>query len=285
MLEKIAKYKPLILDYFPILRYNKYMTMFGVDRLNYKLSCAAFLTAALFCATVTSCGKQKNSAPVSESETTTYETVAEKITETSTNANETTTAATTTETSQEETTAAVETVQETTETVQHGFSTPYEAAQFFYNAYLSSNSELIYSMFCQSEIDAYNAYIDSQAYFDAPAAEIFSKAAVEAAISASMQNIANLRADNQDSETDGWTVSLTEEDIIQSTPEDVAAFNETLGTSFTSGADCAYVYYQDLANQRAFVGNGCAFVESDGRWYLSYSSAIQSELLNYMNLF
>ena len=100
-----------------------------------------------------------------------------------------------------------------------------------------------------------------------------------------MQNIANLRADNQDSETDGWTVSLTAEDIIQSTPEDVAAFNETLGTSFTSGADCAYVYYQDLANQRAFVGNGCAFVESDGRWYLSYSSAIQSELLNYMNLF
>ena len=128
MLEKIAKYESLILDYFPILRYNKYMTMFGVDRLNYKLSCAVFFTAALLCATVTSCGKQKNSAPVSESKTTTYETAAEETTETSTNATETTTAVTTTETSQEETTAAVETVQETTETVQHGFSTMHISA-------------------------------------------------------------------------------------------------------------------------------------------------------------
>ena len=275
--------------------------------MDHKLSCIVFIIAAVVCLPMTSCGNSKGSSASSDisreaelntSDDKTEETAAAPPEEALADVEDT---SVTTETSTETEPAfleaadttqqqsadepAAETPLDQLEKAKQGYSSAYEAAQYYYNAYLTDNYELVYSMFCQEEIDAYNSYIDSIEMFDSPAASVFRKSAVTDTVKASMANIDALRADNQDSENDKWTVLLTEEDIFPAEEEDIVEFNDTLGTSFTSAADCGFVYYQDTDNQRAFVGNGCAFVEYEGKWYLSYASAMQSELLMYMEIF
>ncbi len=280
--------------------------LIGVDRLYHKLSCIVFLIAAVVCLSMTGCEKSKGSSASSDisreeepntSDDKTEETAAPSeetladvqdtsvTTETFTKTEPVSGEAADTTQQQSADEPSTETPQDQLEKAKQGYSSAYEAAQYYYNAYLTDNYELVYSMFCQEEIDAYNSYIDSIEMFDSPAASVFRKSAVTDAVKASMANIDALRADNQDSENDKWTVLLTEEDIFPAEDEDIAEFNDTLGTSFTSAADCGFVYYQDTDNQRAFVGNGCAFVEYEGKWYLSYASAMQSELLMYMEIF
>lgn len=269
--------------------------------MNYRLL-AAIISAAMICASAAGCEKSKSSSVITknseaaeqvtdeaetyEAETTESESEKKNTEETSESEQEykQTTTAMVTETVTTVTTAAT-TPHELAEKARQGYPSAYEAAQAYYDAYLTGNYELVCNMFCKPETDAYNEYFDSLELTETKAETIFTNDAVENAVKASMENIKNLRADNQDSESDKWSVSLKEEDIVPSQPEDIDSFNEALGTSFTSGADCGYVYYQNETNQKAFVCNGCAFVEYNGKWYLSYTSLIQSELINYMEIF
>lgn len=264
--------------------------------MNYRLL-VTIISAALICASAAGCEKSKSSSVITKNseaaeqmttmlETTESETEEKNIKETVAIQKEnvqTTTAAVTEAATTITTTSA--SPHEQAEKAKHGYSSAYEAAKAYYNAYLTNNYELIYNMFCEPELNAYNAYFDSLELTETKADDIFTKDTVENAVKASMENVKNLRADNQDSDNDKWSVTLKEEDIVVSQVEDIGLFNETLGTSFTSGADCGYVYYQNETNQKAFVGNGCAFVEYNGKWYLSYTSLIQSELINYMEIF
>ena len=84
---------------------------------------------------------------------------------------------------------------------------------------------------------------------------------------------------------DKWTVSLAE-DLLRTTGDnELADFNKTLNTEFTAAADCGYVYYKDGNDDHSFIGNGCAFVELDGRWYLSYTTIMNAELITYLDIF
>ena len=62
-------------------------------------------------------------------------------------------------------------------------------------------------------------------------------------------------------------------------------FNKTLNTEFSAAADCGYVYYKDGNDDHSFIGNGCAFVEHDGKWYLSYTTIMNAELITYLDIY
>ena len=112
-----------------------------------------------------------------------------------------------------------------------------------------------------------------------------SKGNVMKAIKASIANIRQLMAENGGKPAEEWGVSLKEEDLSAFSAEEMSIFNNKLGTSFTSGYDCNFVYYTDGDDNHSFLGNDCALVEKDGRWYISYSTALSSELITFLDIY
>ncbi len=166
-----------------------------------------------------------------------------------------------------------------------GYSDAYELAQAYYDAYISHDAEAVYEMFGKDEIDAYTDLIDGNENLNGKsAAEVFRRAAVIRAIGSSMDNIADIMDHYADSYDDEWTVMLSEDSLTDVSEEDLKDFNEELGTDYTSAKECPYVFYTDLTNDESFSGNSSAFVEKDGKWYLSYSNAMGADLLNYLEL-
>lgn len=164
-----------------------------------------------------------------------------------------------------------------------GYTSSIDIAQDFYNAYLGHDPEKIYSMFDQDEIKNYGKLVESE--LDGKTAdEVFSKQAVTKAISASMDSIGEIMAAYSDSEGDKWSVTITPEDIETADEKSLESFNGDLNTSYSAAAIINYIFYQDETNGETFTGNSSAFLEKNGKWYLSYSSLMQSELLNYLEV-
>lgn len=259
------------------------------------------IAAAAVCAisaSMWSCGDKKKTdssdknetATSSSAETTTdVTTTSEKETTTASDkTTETTVSSTETSAAQTTTTAAAtekpkETEKKAEEAPQKGFSSSFEAAKAYYNAYLTSNADAVYDMFCSEEMEGYFAYLGTTDLLQGKNAQVvFKRSNVVNAIKQSMKNIHDIMAEKSDVPADKWTTSLSE-DLLKATGEnELNDFNKTLGTKFTSAADCGMVYYKDGNDEHNFIGNGCAFVELDGRWYLSYTSIMHSELITYL---
>lgn len=164
-----------------------------------------------------------------------------------------------------------------------GYTSSIDIAQDFYNAYLSRDAEKIYAMFDNEEIRNYSKLIEGE--LDGKSAdEVFSKQAVTNAIGASMDSIGEIMAAYSDSDSDKWSVSVTSDDMETADEKSLESFNGDLKTSYSAAVIINYIYYENETNGETFTGNSCAFLEKNGKWYLSYSSLMQSELLNYLEV-
>lgn len=236
----------------------------------------------------TTTAAKKTTSTTAKTTTTTAETTGAKETTTETAAE------TTASTAAGETSAADADGEETTTTTaasdkktgdKSGYESAFEAAQTYYNAYLSDNASLIYSMFNQSEIDGYKKFIDeSKALGERTSDVVFRQAAVESAISESIENMRIFMGADK-AEAKKWKSDLTEKDLKEVTEDDLKEYNDTLGTKFTSGMYCESVSYENETGESRVSGIDCVFLEIDGRWYLSYSSMLSTELISYLDIF
>lgn len=260
---------------------------------------AAIASAALTFS-VCSCNNKKSSEssdtkPASSSEASTTSESSD-LTTTASETKKTTADAVSATTSTETTSTAATTAAETkkpeetaekpTEAPKKGFDSCIDAAKAYYDAYLKSDANAVYDMFCTEEIDGYNSFLNSSDYLDGQNPQVvFKRSNVISAIEQSMKAIHDIMAEKSDVPADKWTAPVSE-DLLKPTGEnELVDFNKTLGTKFTSGYSCGYVYYKDGSDEHDFIGNGCAFVELDGRWYLSYTTVMNAELLTYMDIF
>lgn len=267
--------------------------------------------ALLLCAAavlVTGCGgKSSSSALESETAAVTSSTAAsvektvtatETATIRQTTESKTTPAATETSSAEETTEPetdefyATEETEETTEPTtftepdkyDHTYSSDcIDAAREFYQAYLDHDAEKVYSMFDKTEIDGYNEKIAPE-LGGASAKEMFRRAAVIRAIEASMDNIGQIMDYYAADKDDKWSFKLDEDDLDDIDEEELKEFNKSLGTSYTRACACRYMFYNDDTNGASFTGNSSAFVELDGKWYLSYSSVMGTDLLNFIEV-
>lgn len=252
---------------------------------------AAAIAAIMMCISLTSCGG-KSSSESSSSETTTAagETAAseenETVSETSTAAEETTAEQTTAAAAEEKTseTTAEKTTEPAAEKKDEGGYTDVTAlAQTFYNAYLGHDPEAVYALFDTEEIDGYSKLIKDELEGKDPAV-VFSKKAVVSAIDQSMTSISEIMDAYSDSGQDEWTVEVTADDLEDVEEAQLDDFNGDLSTSYAAAKIINYVFYRDKSNDQSFTGNSSAFLNKNGKWYLSYSSLMQSELINYIDL-
>lgn len=153
----------------------------------------------------------------------------------------------------------------------------------FYDAYLKHDAEAVYAMFSREETEAYYKVIEPA--LDGRAAnEVFKKSVVIKAISDSMDAVKDIMGSYADTDADKWSVLISEENIRDISEEDLKGFNADYGTGFTSAVQCRYMFYQDDSNGQAFTGNVSSFLEKDGKWYLSFSQLVQSDLYKYIYL-
>lgn len=164
-----------------------------------------------------------------------------------------------------------------------GYTSDLDIAQDFYNAYLNHDPEKIYSMFDPDEMKNYVKLVESELEGKS-ADEVFSKQAVTKAIGASMDSVGEIMKAYSDSDGDKWSVTITSDDIEKADDKSLESFNGDLNTSYSAASIINYIFYNNKANGESFTGNSSAFLEKDGRWYLSYSSLMQSELLNYLEV-
>lgn len=263
---------------------------------------AAVLGAVVLAASSWSCSGRKNDSPdssISQAETAaSTEAAATTDTEKQTVTTEADTEPATEAPSAEEgsgTTTAAETTVQTTATEAankptrasvKGYDNSYEAAKAYYNAYLKGDADAVYDMLCTEEIEAYHAYLRSTDLLDGKNPQVvFKRSNVINAIKQSIQAIHDIMKEKSDVPPEKWTVSLTEDLLRQTGENELKDFNKVLSTDFTAASDCGYVYYKDGNDDHSFIGNGCAFVELDGRWYLSYSTIMNAELITYLDIF
>lgn len=257
----------------------------------------AAVTAVVLSTAAFGCENKKKPDKVNETETTTS--AQEEPTSSATTDTETTTAVTapTEAASATETTAATETAAPAETTApkaeekkesapQKGFASSFDAAKAYYNAYLTGNADAVYDMFCTDEMEGYHTYLSTTDLLDGKNPQVvFKRSNVIDAIKKSMDTIYGIMGEKSDIPHDKWTCSLTEETLKNTGENELKDFNKTLGTNFTAAADCGHVYYKDGNDEHSFIGNACAFVELDGRWYLSYSTVLNAELITYMDIF
>lgn len=168
----------------------------------------------------------------------------------------------------------------------NGYASAQEAAQNYYNAYITNNYEAIYDMFSTDEINSYYAYVDSLGIIGEEKAEkAFGKGNVIKAIKASIGNIRSIMAEKSDKPAEQWGTTFKPEDLKAVSPDELAQYNASLGTAFTNAMNCEYVYYTDGDDRNSFVGNACSLVEKDGRWYLAFSTLLSAEYVTFLDVF
>jgi len=197
-----------------------------------------------------------------------------------------TTAVTTTAEAVTETTSSVTDTSVTTEAASNTVNVPdtgcAEAAAAFYQAYLEHDPEKVYGMFADQEREGYNEVVRSELEGKDPK-EVFRRAALIKAIGSSMDNISEIMDYYSDGEDDKWTFMIPDGELTEVDSEQLAEFNKSLGTAFTKAYTCQYMFYKDETNDKSFTGNSSAFVELNGKWYLSYSSVMGTDLINFMD--
>ena len=230
------------------------------------------------------CGCSKKSGSTSVNET--------SLTEASTEASSVSTAASAVATTESTTAAATEASTEPSSAVPQtteadasfqGFNDTMSAAESFYDAYINHDAEAVYAMFDKEEIQCFYKLVEHSLDGKTPE-EVFRKASVIRAINSSMDNIHVIMESSSDSSSDKWSVQLDSSDLKLVDNEVLEEFNTTLGSSYTSVAECRFVFYRNESNGESFSGNSSAFVERDGKWFLSYSNAMGVELMNYIEL-
>lgn len=167
--------------------------------------------------------------------------------------------------------------------ISQGFPDSLTAAEAFYDAYINHDAEAVYSMFNREEIQCFYKLMQPALDGKAPE-EVFRKSAVIRAIDSSMDNISGIMEGNSASSDDKWSVSLNSDDLKIVDTETLDEFNSALGLSYTSIAECRFVFYKNESNGESFSGNSSAFAEKDGKWYLSFSNAMGVDLMNYLEL-
>lgn len=233
------------------------------------LTCAAVIAASVGCEK-----KEKKAVSDTASETTAAFT-------------ETSTAATTAEatTAEADTTVPEAAAAEEPATKAAGDDSKYtesmDIARDFYKAYINKDAAAVYDMFSKEEMEAYYKVIAPTLDGKAPN-EVFKRSVVEKAISDSMKAVGDIMQSYADTENDKWSVLISEENIRDISQDDLDGFNKDYGTSFKSAVQCRYMFYQDDTNGQAFTGNTASFLEKDGKWYLSFSQLIQSDLYQYI---
>lgn len=167
--------------------------------------------------------------------------------------------------------------------ISQGFPDSLTAAEAFYDAYINHDAEAVYAMFSKEEIQNFYKLMEPALDGKAPE-EVFRKSAVIRAIDSSMDNISGIMESNSASSDDKWSVSLNSDDLKIVDTETLDEFNSALGLSYTSIAECRFVFYKNESNGESFSGNSSAFTEKDGKWYLSFSNAMGVDLMNYLEL-
>lgn len=251
---------------------------------------AVFLSVLMACAGTVSCSseKSKSSSKSSQTETDAAATSDIQTTDTMTDAPEITTAPVT-EKNVTTTTTSVQSSKEAAAagnqagTYDSGYTDSLSIAVDFYQAYLDHDPEKVYKMFNPEEIECYKKLMADQLEGKS-ADEVFSKDALIKAIDDSMSMIEEIMAEFSDSENDRWTADINEEILEEIAEDELSAFNDELGTSYTSGKIVNYMNYVNADNGEPFVGNSSAFVEKNGHWYVSFSSLMQSELINQLEV-
>lgn len=163
---------------------------------------------------------------------------------------------------------------------QSGYKTCDELAYAYYQAYLDHDAEAVYAMFSEEEIDGYLKAVSAE-LGDEDLSGYFTKTEIIKAINKSMDNVSEIMKYYGDSDSDEWTFIL-EEAIDDIEEEDLNNFNKQLGTDFDSARDCQIMFYHDENNDKSFTGNSSSFLEKDGKWYLSISNAMRTDLINFM---
>ncbi len=243
------------------------------------------ISLILCTAAVLFAGCSKNSSSGSEE---TSAASAETTAVSATEINSTTAAASSTASSEastgstEESTAEEQKTTESEEKRAEECSDCLELAQKFYQAYLDHDAETVYSLFCIDEIEGYNKLIEPQLNGISPD-EAFRKAAVVKAIEASMDNVRKIMEYYATDEGDKWSFKVTMDDLSDIDPEVLEDYNKSLGTDYTKSYTCQYMIYNDDTNGKSFTGNSVSFVEKEGKWYLSYSSLMGSDLIYFMD--
>lgn len=242
----------------------------------YIKSIAAFLLAGALIASAGCSDKDKNKKSSSSSkESSSSSSVKEK--------DEKTTAAAS---SEESTESTIPTEPVTVVQAENGYDSAVTAVRNYYNAYLTNDYEAVYNMFSEDEIKAYQKYVkDGGMIGEEDPEKTFGKGNIIKAIKASMANIRSFMAENGGKPAEQWGVSLKDEDLSALSAEEVNIFNNKLGTDFTSGFDCNFVYYVDGDENHSFLGNDCAVLEKNGRWYVSFSTVLSSELITFLDIY
>ncbi|MBR4626464.1 MAG: hypothetical protein IKO47_01945 [Ruminococcus sp.] len=255
-----------------------------------KIKKAAGLLLSVTLALSAGCGKKGGSS--SETETTSAanttasqqtDTIAassETVTTTKTTAEQTvaTTAATTSAAASSSTTVTTA----VTTAVQTEPAECADAANAFYQAYIDHDAEKVYSLFVPAEMEGYCELVRDELSGKDPK-KVFRRAAVISAIEASMDNIVEIMDYYSDGDGNEWTFSIPEDGIKEVSSEELLEFNKQLGTAFTKAYTCKYMFYTNQTNGKSFTGNSSAFVQLDGKWYISYSTVMGSDLVNFMD--
>ncbi len=251
---------------------------------------AVFLSVLLACAGTVSCSSEESKSSSNSSYTETYD-----LTSSSTQTTYAGTDApkmTTVPVTEKVVTTTTDVAQSVTEratsgnqagTYDSGYTDSLSIAMDFYQAYLDHDPEKVYKMFNPEEIECYKKLMADQLEGKS-ADEVFSKDALIKAIDDSMSMIEEIMAEFSDSENDRWTADINEDILEEIAEDELSAFNDELGTSYTSGNIVNYMNYVNADNGEPFVGNSSAFVEKDAHWYVSFSSLMQSELINQLEV-
>lgn len=251
-----------------------------------KKNMAVLLSALLVCGGVVSCNSSSSGSdktPDVSDNTTEAEIFSETTTEvTSDHAAMTTTTkkkvpvVTTKPASDKEMTTSAE-------TSGSGYTDSLTIASDFYQAYLEHDPEKVYKLFNEQEIECYKDLMADELDGESPD-ELFSQEALISAIDSSMVMIEEIMTEFSESENDRWTADVSDGILAEVTDEELSVFNEELGTDYTSGYVINYMYYVNADNGEVFVGNSSAFLEKNGQWYLSFSSLMQSELIDQLEI-
>lgn len=246
---------------------------------------AVFLASLLVSAVTVSCSSRsgRSSSSSTQTEAATAETTSS---ETETTVSHTEKASVTEAASAAITTtkpAVNKTTDNPTGTPGSGYTDSLTLATDFYQAYLDHEPEKVYKMFDPEEIECYKKLIAEELDGKSPD-EVFSEDAVIKAIDGSMYMIEEIMAEFSDSENDRWSVDITEELLTTAEGDAISVFNEELGTNYKKGTVLQYMYYVNEDNGELFMGNSSAYLEKNGQWYVSFSSLMQSELIDQLEV-
>lgn len=247
---------------------------------------AVLLSALMACGGMASCSKSKSDSSSENKSSAAPEktTAASPSAETTVSATETAPVTTKITTKKASPAVTTQPASKTTVTASvSGYTDSLTLASDFYQAYLDHNPEKVYKMFNEQEIECYKELMADELDGKSPD-EVFSREALIKAIDDSMVMVEEIMAEFSDSENDRWTADVSAELFTEVSEEELSSFNEDLGTDYTSGTVINYMYYVNADNGEPFVGNSSAFLEKNGQWYVSFSSLMQSELINQLEV-